>query len=525
MKDDKKTKQQLIKELATLRRKFAALEEGEKHYSWTEPQGKEQAGLLKLVMESLPHPFYVIDASNYRIILANSASRLGVLSDDSTCYEITHMSDKPCGLEGHPCPLEEIKRSKQPVISEHIHYDKDGNPKNVEVYGYPVFDGEGNVSSIIEYTLDITDRKNAEKALRKSEDRYRDLYENAPTAYFTISTADGSIIQYNTAALNLFGYNREAISSIKVFDLYADTPHGLVKARKVFNDLKKGQSIKDVELQVKHIEGHTIWVSLSSEPIKDSEGEIIESRFMMVDIADRKRVEEAIKESSEKIKLFAYSIAHDLKNPAIGLHGLTKLLHENFADGLDEKGRDYCGRILKISEQIVVLVDQINEFISTKESELQIDSLDIKEILKVIREGFSTQIENRKIRWSEPDHIPPIKADRLSIMRALRNLVDNALKYGGDTLSKINIDHRESSASHILSVTDDGIGIEMQDDNDIFNPFIRNKTSRDVHGSGLGLAIVREIAEKHGGQVGLESGRKKGITFHISIAKRLRPSR
>jgi signal transduction histidine kinase len=237
---------------------------------------------------------------------------------------------------------------------------------------------------------------------------------------------------------------------------------------------------------------------------------------------DRNQIEKALKESSEKIKFFAYSISHDLKSPAIGLYGLTKRLLQDYADVLDEKGQRYCEQILKTAEQIAALVEQINVFISTKEAPLNVERLALKEVFQVIKEEFSSQLSLREIRWSEPDSIPEIKADRLSIIRVLRNLVDNALKYGGDALSEIDIKYKGSDESHILSIKDNGIGLKERDSHqDIFAPFIRKKTSKGIQGSGLGLAIIREIAEKHGGDAWLELGRGRGITFYISIPKNL----
>jgi len=241
---------------------------------------------------------------------------------------------------------------------------------------------------------------------------------------------------------------------------------------------------------------------------------------------DRNQIEKALKESSEKIKFFAYSISHDLKSPAIGLYGFTKRLQKDYADILDEKGQRYCEQILKTAEQIAALVEQINVFISTKESPLAIERFALKEVLQVVREEFSPQLGIREIRWSEPDHIPEIEADRLSIIRALRNLVDNALKYGGDELSEIDIKYKGFGKSHILSIKDNGIGLKEQGSSqDIFHPFTRSKTSKWIKGSDLGLTIVREVAEKHGGRVWLEPGRKRGITFYISIPKDLQLSR
>jgi PAS domain S-box-containing protein len=129
---------------------------------------KEQTEFLRLVLDSLPHPFYVIDAVDYTIKMANSAAHEGRLSKDVTCYALTHKSDTPCGSEEHPCPLEIVKETKQPTTVEHIHYDKDKSRRNVEVYAYPIFDSKGNVSQMIESSVDITERKRAEEALQRA---------------------------------------------------------------------------------------------------------------------------------------------------------------------------------------------------------------------------------------------------------------------------------------------------------------------------------------------------------------------
>jgi signal transduction histidine kinase len=272
-------------------------------------------------------------------------------------------------------------------------------------------------------------------------------------------------------------------------------------------------------------DGTKFHVEVSTSIITDSKGRGMGRMASFVDITERKHIEETLKESSEKIKLFAYSVTHDLKSPAVALYGLTKRLHKDYANILDEKGQRYCEQILKAAEQIAALVEKINIFISTKEAPLTIERLELKEVLQVIREEFSTQLNIRGIKWLEPDGIPEIKADRLSIIRALRNLVDNALKYGGEALSEISIRYKESSESQVLSIKDNGIGLNEQNPHqDIFASFIRRKTSKGIEGSGLGLTIVREIALKHGGQVWLEPGQERGITFYILIPKNLQLS-
>ncbi len=128
-----------------------------------EEQIRQQNDYLTEILESLPHPFYVVDANDYTIKMANSAAEFDNISKGPTCYALTHGSSVPCTSVDHLCPLEEIKKTKSPVLVEHIHYDKKGNPINVEVHAYPIFNKEGSVIEVIEYALDITERKNMEK--------------------------------------------------------------------------------------------------------------------------------------------------------------------------------------------------------------------------------------------------------------------------------------------------------------------------------------------------------------------------
>ncbi|MEA3544179.1 MAG: PAS domain S-box protein, partial [Thermodesulfobacteriota bacterium] len=136
-----------------------------------ESQVKKHADFLRHIIESLAHPFYVVDAENYAIVLANSAAMEGAEKKQTTCYALTHHRQTPCdGLE-HPCPLQKIKETRAPVKVEHIHRNHRDEEIYVEVHGYPVFDTNGNLVQMIEYSLDITDKKNAENSLKQANDR------------------------------------------------------------------------------------------------------------------------------------------------------------------------------------------------------------------------------------------------------------------------------------------------------------------------------------------------------------------
>jgi len=242
---------------------------------------------------------------------------------------------------------------------------------------------------------------------------------------------------------------------------------------------------------------------------------------LKAEIAERRRAEAALRISTEKMKVFAHCVVHDLKSPTVGIHGLTRLLQRKCNNQLDEKGKSICDQILKTSVHLAALVEEINTYLATKEAPLKLEKVDPKEILGMVKEEFSSRLTLRQVAWVEPDALPCVHADRLSLLRIFRNLVDNALKYGGAELSEIRIGYQERDRRHVFSVSDDGVGVNEESLVKIFKPFERGRNSRGVEGTGLGLNIVKEIAERHGGVVWVECGPETGAAIFVSILKEL----
>ena len=231
-----------------------------------------------------------------------------------------------------------------------------------------------------------------------------------------------------------------------------------------------------------------------------------------------------LEQREETIKCFTYSVTHDLKGPAIGIHGITKRLLDKYSEQLDDSGKACSNQLLKTSGHLLTLVNQINDYIVSKEAPLYFESFNLKEITDGIREEFSDRFEDRKIRWSEPDVLPEIVADKLSMVRVYRNLIDNALKYGGDEMLEIEAGYDQDEAFHLLSIRNDGVPIRDEDKKKIFERFQREPSSKGITGSGLGLSIVIETAKRHKGRAWVENGTKKRTTFYIAISKTLKPS-
>lgn len=132
-----------------------------------EEQIKRQNDFLTSVINSLPHPFYVIDAATYQVKIANAAAHVGPLPETATCHALSHGQTAPCSGKGHPCPLDLLKKTGKSVTVQHIHTDHEGNARAVEVHCHPIFDPAGNIIQFIEYNIDISERKLFEKRLEQ----------------------------------------------------------------------------------------------------------------------------------------------------------------------------------------------------------------------------------------------------------------------------------------------------------------------------------------------------------------------
>jgi signal transduction histidine kinase len=234
------------------------------------------------------------------------------------------------------------------------------------------------------------------------------------------------------------------------------------------------------------------------------------------------RSAEQAKQQKETIEFFAHTASHDLKSPTVAIHGFAALLQRKYGDCLDEKGRIYCAQILSASEQVVALVDEINAYLRAKEAPLSLEKFRIWEIIDGIRNEFATTLSKHKVTFFEPANLPEIIADKLSITRVFRNLVENALKYGGERLSEIKIGYTDTGEFHSFSVSDNGVGLKPDvSPKKLFRPFYRHKTAKGTEGTGLGLAIVKEIAERHSGKAWVNGGSGKDTMFCVSISKSL----
>jgi PAS domain S-box-containing protein len=352
----------------------------------------------------------------------------------------------------------------------------------------------------------------AEEALQESEKRYRDLYEEAPNAYFSVGV-DGRIKRANHRATELLGYSRDELVGRPVFELYADTENGKAKAREVFQRFLAAEEILDEELEMRRADGSSVWISLSVRPVRDKEGQVVASRSVVVDITERKRLDQLKDE-------FIGLISHELRSPLTVITGAVSTVLTEGERLSPEETRQLLQDAALEAESLSHMLGNLLE-LSRQQADrlfLHAEAINVGKVIQDAIGEIKRQSSAHQFVVDLPRRLPPVEADELRLERILYNLLENAVKYspqGGE----IRVSVRLQEKHLVFAVSDQGIGISPSDQDKLFQPFQRIEDPRlaGVKGAGLGLLVCRRLVEAHGGRIWVESGVGHGSTFFFTM--------
>ena len=260
-----------------------------------------QKSLLENTIESLPHPFYVVNTSDYSLMLANQTAKdMSASGIITTCHALTHKRDKPCDSIHDPCPLKIVRETKEPVVVEHTHFGKNGEKIFAEVHGYPIFNDAGEVVHMIEYSLDITERKEAEERIKASESKFRSIAATATDAIIS-ANSKGIIESWNKAAEHIFGHTEnEAVGNHLDLIVPQDfKPAHREGISRVAGGEKPKLMGKTVELVGLHKDGSTFPIDLSLSTWGEKEN--MKFSGIIRDITERKEYERVIEEANKRM--------------------------------------------------------------------------------------------------------------------------------------------------------------------------------------------------------------------------------
>jgi PAS domain S-box-containing protein len=488
-----------------------------------------QKQMLENTLESLTHPFYVIDANDYSIKIANSAARALGESGDATCHALTHKSPTPCDSAEHRCPMVEVKKTRKPVILEHVHQDAEGNPRIMEVNGYPIFDDDGNVVQMIEYSIDITERKQAESELRKLS---RAVEQSSSSVVITDPAGDIEYVNPKFTAVTGYSLEEALGENPRVLksgtlprEFYADLWATISSGREwhgEFCNRKKN--------------GELYWESAAISPIRDESGEITHYVAIKDDITDRKRMERELEDARDAAEAanrakstFLANMSHELRTPMNAIIGYSEMLAE---DAEDEGHNEMVPDLEKINAAGKHLLALINDILDLSKIEagrmdLFLETFDLRQMLEEAVATVKPLIDKNEnsLVTEFAENLGNVRVDLTKLRQALFNLLSNAAKFtdrGTITLA-VRKELRDDTEWLRLSVADTGIGITEDKLEAVFEEFSQadDSTTRDYGGTGLGLPISRRFCRMMGGDITVTSELGKGTTFTIELPSRV----
>ncbi len=482
------------------------------------------AGALTDVLDALSSTFLVINADSYAVEYAN----LAAASDGSatTCFALSHGTTEPCDTSRHPCPLEEVRRTLRPVRVEHVHLDANGEERIFEVHGYPILGDDGELTHLVESNVDITAQRQAESALRRSEAKFRHLWNHSPVMLCSIDDS-GYISDVNRRWLEETGYRREQVVGRRAEFLVRPRSMQQSFARRV-REARSEYLAEGTFYTYQRADNTAVEVAVSYVETIDPSGRHV-CLAAAENVTERRKTEKArqLAESQDRLAAvgqLAAGIAHDFNNILQAIHLCGAQIHEAVAG--DGSLSENAGTIVEQAERGGLLVRQIQDF--CRQSVTNQEPLDLAPFLhSVVTLLKRTLLGGVRVMFEIDVESHLILGDRTQMQQTITNLALNArdaMPDGGELrigLSLIEIEEKEPPPFPgmwpgrwvRIEVRDSGCGIPREARAHVFEPFFTTKPHGK--GTGLGLSQVYGIVKQHGGFIDFDSGRETGTTFRL----------
>jgi PAS domain S-box-containing protein len=400
-----------------------------------------------------------------------------------------------------------------PLMEKFIRLD--GTVIDVEVTAVPIM-WEGRPAMQVVFR-DITERKRMEEELKASEERYRDLFENANDGIYILDRA-GRIVSFNRKAEELTGYTFEEVRG-QPYTLLVSFGPERKKARRAFLKNMRGQPDK-TELTIIRKDGREVILELSTRPILQG-GQIVGIQGIARDITERKELERLKSD-------FISTVSHELRTPLTSIKGYVDLVLAGDVGPLTPEQKEFLTIVSQNTTRLTELINDLLEIerLESGRIEFEFAELDLAEVLENVARSLHVNAEQKGLEFlTEIPSGLKVRGDRERLAQVFLNLLSNAIKYTPAGTVELRA-HQEDDAV-VVEVRDTGIGLSESDLQKLFQKFFRsdNPYVRKVGGTGLGLSIAKAIVERHGGTITVTSQLGQGSTFTVRLPALARPER
>ena len=369
---------------------------------------------------------------------------------------------------------------------------------------------------------EISERRRIEEALRESEAKFQQLFDEAPVGYHEYDT-QGRITKVNRTELEMLGYPLEEMLGQPVwkFSGEEETSRHAVLA-KLAGTIPPGRGF---ERTYRRKDGTTFPVIIEDRPLRDSEGRIIGIRSTIQDITDRREAEEALKQNTEalarsnqELEQFAYVASHDLQEPLRMVTSYVQLLARRYQNRLDSDAEEFINFAVDGATRMHTLINGLLAYSRVGTRGKPFEPTNCETILQQSLDNLKMTMEESGAVVTH-DSLPTVMADDLQLGQLFQNLIGNAIKFHGEEPPRVHVSAKPDGKQWVFSVRDNGIGIAPEFAERIFIIFQRLHGKEKYPGTGIGLAVCKKIVECHGGRIWVGSELGKGATFYFTLPR------
>jgi PAS domain S-box-containing protein len=411
----------------------------------------------------------------------------------------------------------------------------DGTIHWIATQGRGHYNEAGQVIHMVGITIDITERKQTESALKLRETYLTAIIENQPGLIW-LKDIEGRFLVANSAfAFSCGQQTPEEVSGKTDLDIW---PRGLAEKYRADDD----EVIKQKKpLQVEEAifdQGQTKWFETFKMPVFDETKQVIGTTGFAHDITGRKQAEEEIRQlntglekrvrertvqletTNKELEAFSYSVSHDLRAPLRGIDGWSQALFEDYHDKLDEQGQKYIERVRSESQRMGHLIDDLLRLSRLTRVEMIREHVDLSAIAQTVVERLKQDEPHRRVDFKLQKELGA-EGDPHLLESVLTNLLGNAFKFTAKRAdAQIEFGQTEIQDQRVFFVRDNGAGFDMAYAKNLFGAFQRMHKDSEFPGTGIGLATVQRIVHRHGGRVWAEAEVGRGATIYFTLEEK-----
>lgn len=465
----------------------------------------------------------------------------------------------------HPDDCDWVWKETQKALGEQRPYevsyrfiDAHGREKWNWERGKGVFDADNELQAIEGFVLDITTRKQAEAALRQSEDHFRTLFEQAMDGIL-VADVQGHFLDANPAACQMLGYTREELLTLKNADIMAPAEVGRIVPE---TERLISAGVVRSEWQLRRRDGSILLAELSAKSLPDGR-----LQGLIRDITARRQAEDALQQLTQELEQrviertaelqaaqselhlkneelkdqnqlvqkanrlkseFLANMSHELRTPLNAIIGFSELMHDGKVGAVAPNHKEYLGDILNSGKHLLQLINGVLDLAKVESGKMEFhpEPVNLSNLAGEVRDVLRTLMAHKRIGVAievEPA-LTGIVADPVKLKQVLYNYLSNAIKFSA-TRSQVIVRGRAEDAQHYrLEVEDQGAGIRAEDLHQLFVEFqqLDRGAAKKHAGTGLGLALTKRIVEAQGGHVGVTSVPGQGSVFYAVLPRVMR---